>query len=262
MPPKPASKGAKKAASFDFRLKLGDTDARTTTTATKRVVVGKDKHTEQSGADETSQTKSETAETETAHTVTQVCTTPPSTQFTFIDVPLFNVHTNTGVEFQTVKSRTRKRATRAAYILAAGERAGQSQPTTAAVSNYFATLDLAAISASWSGDSEPDMPPTAAQRPRRSTPPPPPPPPPAPIQPAGSTSVREPAVVIKLEGEDRPFPSAPEVLQGVLNILKQEGVTIEGMVRTGACFYEVWPLNHAHTERIMGALDQRTIILC
>ena len=88
-------------------------------------------------------------------------TTPPSTQFTFLDVPLFNVHTNTGVELQTVKSRTRKRATRAAYILAAGERAGQSQPTTA-VSNYFATLDLAVISASSSGDSEPDVPPTAA----------------------------------------------------------------------------------------------------
>ena len=32
------------------------------------------------------------------------------------------------------------------------------------------------------------------------------------------------------------------------------------MVRTGACFYEVWPLNHAHTDRIMGALDQRNII--
>ena len=149
---KAASKGPKKAASFDFRLKLGDTDAHTTTTATKRVVVGKDKHTEH-------------AETETAHTATQVCTTPPSTQFTFLDVPLFNVHTNTDVEFQTVKSRTRKRATRAAHILAAGERAGQSQPTTA-VSNYFATLDPAAISASSSGDSEPDMPPTAAQRPR------------------------------------------------------------------------------------------------
>ena len=72
--------------------------------------------------------------------------------------------------------------------------------------------------------------------------------------------MREPTVVIKLEGEDRPFPSAPEVLQGVLNILKQEGVAIEGMVRTGACFYEVWPLNHAHTDRIMGALDQRNII--
>ena len=169
-------KKKKKAASFDFRLKPADTDTNTTTTATKRVVG--------TGRRGDRDSESETVEVETPHTphtVTQVCTTPPSTQFTFIDVPMFTVHTSTGAEFQTVKSRTRKRATRAAHILAAGERAGQSRPTTAVSNNYyFATLDPAAISASSSGDSEPDVPPTAAQRPRRPTPPPP-----APIQPAG-----------------------------------------------------------------------------
>ena len=126
-----------------------------------------------------------------------------------------------------------------AHFSSGGE--GSAKPATTAVSNYFAALDPAAISAS-SGDSDPDVPPTAAQRPKLPTPPPAtPPPPPQQQQPAGSTSVREPTVVLKLEGEDRPFPSAPEVLQGVLSILKEEGITIEGMVRTGACFY-VWPL--------------------
>ena len=187
--------------------------------------------TGQSGAGETSQTN-QTRRTENTDTVIQVSSTQPSSQFTFIDVPLLDVHDNVG--FKTVKARTRKRATWAAHISAAGERAVQSRPTTA-VSNYFAALDPAAISAS-SGDSDPDVPPTAAQRPKRPTPPPATPPPPQQQQPAGSTSVREPTVVLKLEGEDRPFPSAPEVLQGVLNILKEEGITIEGMVRTGACF--------------------------
>ena len=121
--------------------------------------------------------------------------------------------------------------------------------------------------------SESDALPTAAQWLRRPTPPPtaPPPPPPPPQQqqqPAGSTSVREPTVVLKLEGEDRPFPSAPEVhhslthLQGVLNILKEEGITIDGLVRTGACYHEVWPQKPTQTDRVMEALNGRNILHC
>ena len=253
MPPKPASKGAKKAASF---FKLDERTISQTTTATKRVV-WKDKHSQgagQSGAVETSHTAG-TDNTKT-DTVTQVGSIQPSSQFTFVDIPLFNVHDD--VDFKKVKARTRRRATRAATISAAGEKTEQSRPPSA-VSNYFATLDPVAISGS-SGDSESDVPPTAAQRPRRPTPPPATPPPPPPQQPAGSTSVREPTVVLKLEGEDRPFPSAPEVLQGVLDTLKKEGITIDGLVRTGACFHEVWPQKPSHTERILGALDGTTIL--
>ena len=94
------------------KKKKAATNCHYQSTATKRVV-----GTDRSGDRDS---ESETVEVETPHTphtVTQVCTTPPSTQFTFVDVPMFTVHTSTGAEFQTVKSRTRKRATRAADIL-------------------------------------------------------------------------------------------------------------------------------------------------
>ena len=101
--------------------------------------------------------------------------------------------------------------------------------------------------------SESDVPPAAI-------PTPPPPPPLSPRQPVESTSVREPAVVLKLVGEDRPFPSVPEVLQRVLQLLKAERVTIKGLVRTGACYHEAWPESPTETDRVIEALNGKTIL--
>ena len=58
-------------------------------------------------------------------------------------------------------------------------------------------------------------------------------------QQADGSNVRDQTISIKLEGEERPFPSAPEVLEAVLKYLQKVGLTIDGMVRTGACFHEV-----------------------
>ena len=91
---------------------------------------------------------------------------------------------------------------------------------------------------------------------RRQTSPPTPQAPPA----ANSTSVREPTVVIKLEGEDRPFPSAAEVLQGVLGITSSESTAISGMVRTGACYHEVWTQKDQQAVRLVEILDGKTIL--
>ena len=67
-------------------------------------------------------------------------------------------------------------------------------------------------------------------------------------------------MVIKLEGEDRPFPSAAEVLQGVLGITSSESTAISGMVRTGACYHEVWTQKHQQAVRLVEILDGKTIL--
>ena len=95
--------------------------------------------TGQSGAGKTSQTN-QTRRTENTDTVIQVSSTQPSSQFTFIDVPLLDVHDNVG--FKTVKARTRKRATWAAHISAAGERAVQSRRLRRSVTTLLPSTRL------------------------------------------------------------------------------------------------------------------------
>ena len=78
-------------------------------------------------------------------------------------------------------------------------------------------------------------------------------------QQADGSNVRDQTISIKLEGEERPFPSAPEVLEAVLKYLQKVGLTIDGMVWTGACFHEVRGQNFRQVDRIVDTLHGKQI---
>ena len=67
-------------------------------------------------------------------------------------------------------------------------------------------------------------------------------------------------ISIKLEGESRPFPGLPELLEGVLKTTRGKGLTIDGAVRTGACFYQVRAGSFRQTARIVEALHNQPLL--
>ena len=117
------------------------------------------------------------------------------------------------------------------------------------VRDFFATLDPAAVSSSSAGENS-DREGTQV----RPT-----------VQPTISginidnDIVKDTLISIKLEGELRPFPSAPEVLEG-LKILQRESLSIDGAVRTGACFYQVRAGSLQQTETIVEALHNQLLL--
>ena len=74
-----------------------------------------------------------------------------------------------------------------------------------------------------------------------------------------TTNERAQLISLKLEGEERPFPSTPEVLEQILKHLQRAGLTIDGSVRTGACFHQVRAQNVRQVERVVDALHGKQI---
>ena len=132
-----------------------------------------------------------------------------------------------------------------------GQMGGESvENSRTSVRDFFATLDPATVSGSSAGENSDRE--DAQVRPT--------------VQPTtsginiDSGTVKDTLISIKLEGESRPFPSAPEVLEGLLKILQKESLNIDGAVRTGACFYQVRAGSLQQTETIVEALHNQLFL--
>ena len=192
-----------------------------------------------------------------------------SAQFCFVDRDIDDENEETDKDMARVKTRTmrrRKRTGSKAPAATASAGTGVSTgalstgphtttTTTTAVRNFFSTLDPVAISCSpsWAGsidvtvDKSADIGPMTNTythtRTHTNT-----------QQQQAIPKARDITVSVKLEGEARPYPSAPEVLEKVLVCVDMAGLSITGMVRTGACYYDVRVGDQKNVEQVAQCL--------
>ena len=78
-------------------------------------------------------------------------------------------------------------------------------------------------------------------------------------QPQAMPKARDMTVSVKLEGEARPYPSAPEVLAQILPYLYMARLDITGMVRTGACYYDIRLKDQKEVDQIVQCIHGRRV---